>query len=119
MSAPRGLQDWLDRADELAAAGRFFDAHEELEAGWKTAEGDAKILLQGVIQLASGLHRLKLDPGRTEGALYLFDRGLEKLRRVRGLLEPDSLARLEAAVESVRAAGAAAKSFTFGLRVAA
>ena len=118
MSAARGLQDWLDRADELAAAGRFFDAHEELESAWKTAGGDAKILLQGVIQLASGLHRLKLDPERTEGALYLFDRGLEKLRKSRALLEPESLARLEAAVETARAAGAAAKSFTFGLRVA-
>jgi len=118
LSAARGLQDWLDRADELAAAGRFFDAHEELEAGWKTAEGDTKILLQGVIQLASGLHRLKLDAAKTDGAFYLFDRGLDKLRQCRKLLEPDSLARLEAAVETARAAGAAAKSFTFGLRVA-
>jgi hypothetical protein len=118
LSAARGLQDWLDRADALASEGRFFDAHEELEAGWKTADGDAKVLLQGVIQLASGLHRLKLHPEKTDGAFYLFDRGLDKLRQCRSLLEPDSLARLEAAVETARAAGAAAKSFTFGLRAA-
>jgi tRNA splicing endonuclease len=113
-----GLQDRLDRADELAAAGRFFDAHEELELAWKTADGETKILLQGLIQLAAGLHRLKLHPDRTEGAFYLFDRGLDKLRKSRSLLEPDTLAALEAAVETARAAGAAAKSFTFGLRAA-
>jgi predicted metal-dependent hydrolase len=118
VSVPRGLQHELDRADELAAAGRFFDAHEELELAWKTADGETKVLLQGLIQLAAGLHRLKLSPEKPDGAFYLFDRGLDKLRKSRSLLEPDSLARLEAAVETARAAGTAAQSFRFGLRVA-
>ena len=39
------LQAALDRADELGAAGRYFDAHEELEAFWMKASGDEKTLL--------------------------------------------------------------------------
>ncbi len=119
MSAAPGLQELLDRGDALAFEGRFFDAHEELELAWKTADGETKILLQGLIQLAAGLHRLKLSPQKPEGAFYLFDRGLEKLRKSRVLLEPDSLAALEASVEAARTAGTAARSFRFGLRAAA
>lgn len=116
MSAGRTLQDWLDRADALGAEGRYFDAHEELELGWKAADGDEKTLLQGVIQLAAGLHRLTSHPEKTDGAAYLLDRGLEKLRRARALLEPDSLATLEAAVKAVRSSRKAPASLRFGLR---
>ena len=116
MSRPRALQDWLDRADELGAAGRYFDAHEELEAPWKTAQGDARLVLQGLIQIAAGLHRLRLRPETPEGAFYLFDRGLEKLRRGRALLDPASLSALAAAIEKARAASRAPASLRFGLR---
>lgn len=114
MSA-RPLQDWLDRADALGAEGRYFDAHEELEAGWKAASGAQKVLLQGLIQVAAGLHRLGLG-GDRGGADYLLDRGLEKLRASAGLTTPQSLAALEAALARVRAGGAAPKSLRFGLR---
>ena len=46
----------LERADALGAAGKYFDAHEELEAFWMKATGEEKILLQGLIQIAAGLH---------------------------------------------------------------
>jgi hypothetical protein len=115
--SPADLQKWLDRADALGAEGRFFDAHEELEAPWKEAAGDSKVLLQGLIQLAAGLHRLSLHPDKTDGAFYLFDRGLEKLGRCRALLRPASLAALEEAMRTIRSAGKAPRSFRFGLRV--
>lgn len=113
--SPRPLQEWLDRADALGAEGRFFEAHEELEEGWKAATGAEKSLLQGLIQIAAGLHRLGLG-GDKGGAEYLLDRGLEKLRARAALLEPGTLAALEAALAAVRARGAAPKSLRFGLR---
>lgn len=111
-----GLQAALDRADVLGAAGRFFDAHEELEARWMTAAGDEKILLQGLIQVAAGLHRLKLDPRKTDGARYLLDRGLRKLATAEKLLVPESLAALRRELGEIMAAGEAPASLRFGLR---
>ena len=116
MIAGRSLQGWLDRADELGAAGRFFDAHEELELAWKAAEGETKILLQGLIQIAAGLHRWGLHPEKTEGALYLLDRGMEKLRRTEALLSPDSLTTLRDSLTRMRASGTAPATLRFGLR---
>ena len=112
----RTLQDWFDRADELGAAGCYFDAHEELEAGWMAASGDEKILLQGLIQIAAGLHRLKLDPGKTDGAFYLLDHGLEKLAQTRSLLVPETLTALEDALRKIRSSGKAPAALTFGLK---
>jgi hypothetical protein len=114
--AGRSLQGWLDRADELGAEGRFFDAHEELEAAWKAAEGETKVLLQGLIQIAAGLHRWNLHPEKTEGAFYLLDRGLAKIRRQSRLLEPEPLGALETAIRKARADASAPKTLRFGLR---
>jgi hypothetical protein len=111
----KSLQGWLDRAGELGAEGRFFDAHEELELAWNAAEGDTKVLLQGLIQIAAGLHRLKLHPEKTDGAFYLLDRGLEKLRRTRALLSTDSLTALEDSLTKIRASAAAPAALRFRL----
>ncbi|NNN05138.1 MAG: DUF309 domain-containing protein [Elusimicrobia bacterium] len=118
MSAARDLQYWLDRADALTAAGRYFDAHEELESAWKSASGDDRLALQGVIQLAAGLHRLRLSPEKPDGAFYLFDRGLQKLRAVGALIDAPSLAALEAVLSEIRRSGHAPERMRFGLRVA-
>lgn len=115
MIAGRSLQGWLDRADELGAEGRFFDAHEELEIAWKAAEGETKVLLQGLIQIAAGLHRLRLHPEKTDGAFYLLDRGVEKLRLASALLTPNSLAAMNESLRKIRASGAAPRSLRFGL----
>ena len=118
MIAGKSLQGWLDRADDLGADGRFFDAHEELELAWNAADGETKILLQGLIQIAAGLHRLKLHPEKTEGAFYLLDRGLAKLTRTRALLRPDSPAALESALKKIRASGTPPEGLRFGLLAA-
>jgi len=112
------LQAALDRADALGAEGRYFDAHEELEAFWMKAAGDEKLLLQGLIQIAAGLHRLKLDPQKTTGAFYLLDRGREKLVTTRSLLAPDGLSALECTLDLARASGMAPDRLVFGLRAA-
>ena len=109
------LQAALDRADELGAAGRYFDAHEELETFWMKAAGDEKILLQGLIQVAAGLHRLKLDPRKTDGAFYLLDRGLAKLAKAKCLLVPDTFATLTGALKGIRASGKVPDGLIFGL----
>lgn len=118
MIAGKSLAAWLARADELGAEGRYFDAHEELEIPWKSADGDEKTLLQGLIQLAAGLHRLRLHPEKSDGAFYLLDRGVAKLRRARARLTPDSLAALEAVVEKIRTSGKAPAALRFNLRAA-
>ena len=110
------LQAALDRADELGAAGRFFDAHEELEAFWMKASGDEKILLQGLIQIAAGLHRLKLDPNKTDGAFYLLDRGLEKLAKNKKYLTSETLTALEGSLRAIRASGKVPGALIFGLK---
>ena len=112
------LQQALARADELGSEGRFFEAHEELEEFWMEADGDEKVLLQGLIQVAAGLHRLTLDPAKTGGADYLIGRGLEKLGRAERLLVPGGLARLSADLARVRASGAAPGGLAFGLEAA-
>ena len=118
MIAGKPLQQWLDRANELGAGGRFFDAHEELEFAWNAADGETKILLQGLIQIAAGLHRLKLHPEKTDGAFYLLDHGIEKLGRAHALLTPGPLADLEIAIKKIRASGMTPETLRFGLRAA-
>lgn len=81
-----GLSGAVGLGQRLLNAGLFFDCHEYLETAWKRAVGERKVLLQGLIQIGAGLHKLELDPAAKEGALYLLDRGLMKLERTIGLL---------------------------------
>jgi len=114
--AGKTLQQWLDRADELGGEGRYFEAHEELEFAWNAADGEVKILFQGLIHIAAGLHRFTLHPEKTDGACYLLDRGLEKLQRTQALLSPDSFTALESTLKKIRASGKFPKALRFGLR---
>jgi predicted metal-dependent hydrolase len=57
----------------------FFECHDTLEELWAGLRGDARDLVQGLIQVAVGFHHL--GNGNRAGALRLFDRGLERLRR--------------------------------------
>jgi hypothetical protein len=106
----------LLRADALGAEGRYFEAHEELEAIWMKAAGGEKVLLQGLIQVAAGLHRLKANPAKPDGAFYLLDRGLAKLDASAALLDPASLDALRASLKRIRAAGKSPAALSFGLK---
>lgn len=106
----------LARADALGTDGKFFEAHEELEAEWMKASGAEKILLQGLIQVCAGLHRLRLDPAKPDGAFYLLEKGGEKLRASAAMLEPAPLAALLTTLKSIKASGKAPEALSFGLR---
>ena len=67
----------LERGRTLFNAGRYFDAHEAWEEVWLTERGDARLLLQGLIQVAAGCH--KAGQGKAEGCARLLAAGLEKL----------------------------------------
>ena len=68
---------------------QFFEAHEVWEDGWRTADGEARLLLHGLIQIAAGFHKLQCrQPG---GAVALLSKGAEKLATV----GPDLARRLD------------------------
>ena len=60
--------------------GLFFEVHEVLEAVWKTAKGDTRQALQGVIQIAVAYHHLA--HGNPRGARTLMTEGRGRLERV-------------------------------------
>ena len=67
----------LERGRALFNAGRYFEAHEAWEEAWLAERGDARRLLQGLIQVAAGCH--KAGQGKAEGCARLLAAGLEKL----------------------------------------
>jgi hypothetical protein len=52
----RAVRGLFDRAVEHFNAGRFFESHEDWETLWNDAEGAHRQWLQGLIQIAAGLH---------------------------------------------------------------
>jgi predicted metal-dependent hydrolase len=69
----------LERAMEEAVClfneGLFFEVHEVLEAVWLKEEGQVRLLLQGLIQIAAGFHHL--ENNNFKGALSLLKEGGE------------------------------------------
>lgn len=63
----------LETAQQLLDRGRPFQAHEVLEAAWKSAPGTERALWQGLAQLAVGVtHAARGNP---RGATTLLERG--------------------------------------------
>jgi predicted metal-dependent hydrolase len=65
------------RGLELFNKGDFFDAHEVLEDVWRAAPAGEKKFLQGLIQVAVGLHHH--SRGNLEGARSLLARAHSNL----------------------------------------
>jgi hypothetical protein len=79
----------LRRAQTLLDEGRPFEAHEVLEAVWKTTAGDGQELWRGLAQVAVGVtHALR---GNESGARTLLRRGADTLAPYAGTT-PDSVA---------------------------
>ncbi len=57
--------------------GDYFQAHELWEDVWDGLEGAERIFVQGLIQIAAGLHHLQ--QGRRSPAASLLRKGLAKL----------------------------------------
>ena len=86
----------------------FFEVHEILEAQWRTEEGDPRLFLQGLIQVAVAFYHLERHNYR--GALSLLHDGLEKIAPRRpafiGVELQEFVARLAACYDELRRLGA-------------
>lgn len=69
----------LQSGIDLFNAQKFWEAHEAWERDWLAAEGEPKLFLQGLIQLAAAYHHVQRRTFR--GGVRLFDAALEKLSR--------------------------------------
>jgi len=65
----------------LFNAGKFFEAHEALEAVWLKAEGEKKVFLHGLIQVAAAFHHHTRR--NSAGCRSLLGKGLAKLEKFR------------------------------------
>ncbi len=106
----------LERAIKEGAClfneGLFFEVHEILEVVWMKQQGQTRLLLQGLIQIAVGFHHL--ENGNLSGALGLLKDGLEKVRGHRparfGLELDQFLDQAEACYHSIESLGGEAFS---------
>jgi predicted metal-dependent hydrolase len=57
----------------------FFEAHEILEDLWHREHGEARLFLQGLIQICAGFHHFQ--NGNPRGAAELLQRGSDKMRK--------------------------------------
>ena len=83
-----GMAPLLDRAAALANQGLFFEVHELLEPVWFRATEPVRTALQGLIQIAVGVHHL--ENGNRDGARSLLVLGLAKLAEAGGTLPLDT-----------------------------
>jgi predicted metal-dependent hydrolase len=68
----------LRRGAALFDEGRFWEAHEAWEEAWLEEDGEVRLFLQGLIQVAAGYHKatVQLQPS---GCVKLLRSGLDKL----------------------------------------
>jgi len=89
--APANLDARLQPGRAAFNRGAFFEAHELWEEVWRELAGDSRELVQGLIQIAAGLHHLQR--GRDRPAAGLLARGSEKISRGRAAPAVDALIR--------------------------
>jgi uncharacterized protein len=90
----------LDRLEQGRAAfnrGEYFQAHELWEEAWQELDGVERILVQGLIQIAAGLHHLQQR--RPGPAATLLKKGLAKVSR--GVFAPPVDLRVDALARDV------------------
>ena len=73
------LTERMQRGRAAFDGGHFFEAHELWEEVWRELDGEERRLVQGLIQIAAGLHHRAR--GRSRPAARLVTKGLEKLSR--------------------------------------
>lgn len=61
----------------LMREGRYFEAHEELEAAWKEEKGKVRELYQGILEAA--VTYLHITRGNYAGAIKVYERGMRWL----------------------------------------
>ena len=70
---PRALQGIL-----LFNKGRYFEAHEELEAAWKEEKGEIRRLYQGILEAV--VTYLHITRGNYAGAIKVYGRSMKWLK---------------------------------------
>jgi dTDP-4-amino-4,6-dideoxygalactose transaminase len=76
--------------------GAFFEAHEALEDLWHVTVGESRQFLQGLIQVAVGLHHNRC--GNLKGARSVLSKALQNLSQFPGTFDEVDLAKLRAAL---------------------
>jgi predicted metal-dependent hydrolase len=75
----QAADEYLARGARLFDEGAFFEAHEAWEDVWsRETDESRRRLLQGLIQVAAGFHKLVVV-GSADSALRLLTKGLTKL----------------------------------------
>ncbi len=91
----------------LLNEGRFFEAHEELEAAWKDERGPIRQLYQGILEAA--VTYLHIRRGNFPGAIKVYGRSMRWLRpwpdQCRGTEVGQLRTDLEAAISEVKRLG--------------
>jgi uncharacterized protein len=84
---------------EHIRAGRFFEAHEELEIAWRAAATEERDFYQGLVHVAVAWYQA--GRGNTVGATRQIEKGLRRLDRYepehRGIAVADVRRQLRAA----------------------
>jgi uncharacterized protein len=92
-----------ERGLELIRAGRYFDAHEELEEAWRAAKPAERDFLQGLVHVAVAWYQA--GRGRRIGCERQLEKAARRLTpyapRHRGLDVADLLVQLESATGRV------------------
>lgn len=73
------MKEAFEEGIRLFNTQKYFEAHEALEAVWLIAEGEEKIFLHGLIQVAAAFHHY--TRGNAAGFRSLLDKGWKKLAR--------------------------------------
>jgi predicted metal-dependent hydrolase len=71
MTAPADPLRAVGQGVRLFNRGRYLAAQEVWETAWRDAPGEARSFLEGLVQLAAGLH-LRTRRGATKGAEHLL-----------------------------------------------
>ena len=67
----------LERGRVAFNRGEYFEAHEVWEEVWRELAGVERVLMQGLIQIAAGLHHLRQH--RPRPAASLLRKGIDKV----------------------------------------
>ncbi len=71
------IEALVEKGRGLFNEGRYFEAHEAWEEAWRVETGEARLRLQGLIQIAAGCH--KAGGGQRGGCVRLLAAGHAKL----------------------------------------
>jgi hypothetical protein len=87
--------------------GKYFEAHEELEAAWKDESGRVRRLYQGILE--AGVTYLHITRGNYAGAVKVYGRSMKWLKdwpeKCRGVDVKQLREDLDAAIAEVRRLG--------------